>query len=162
MVSITALFSGLDPVLCTLYTVLFRCLSKSACVDIWFVPMMYLNFSQPPVFHPFPMLTGRACPNDLPPSPVFPLEICLAWMNYYSLSFPHICLRYVQFLLPCLKAMTPLGSVISWEQPNTSADQRQLLCHCDPGSSLSYSPSLSSSKIFSVLHFASFPTTPHV
>lgn len=161
MVFITALFSGLDPVLWTLYSVLFWCLSKSACVAIWFVPMQYLNFFQTPAFHPFSVLTGRACPNDLPPSPVFPLEICLAWMNYYSLSLPYICLRYVQFLLLCLKAMPSLESVMSWEHPNTSADQMQLVCHCDPGSSLSYSP-VSSLKIFSVLHFASFPTTPYI
>lgn len=102
-----------------------------------------------------------ACPSDLPLSPVFHLEIRLVWMNYWPLCFLCACLTYIQFLLPPLKTMLPLGSIMSWACPAIKAAKRQLLGHCDPGSFLSYSP-FSSLESFSVLHFISFPTMPYV
>lgn len=52
--------------------------------------------------------------RDLPPSPVFPLETYLIWINPWPLSFPGTCLRYVQFLLS-LGAVPPLASIMPWE-----------------------------------------------
>lgn len=79
-------------------------------------------------------------------SPLFPLETCLIWRNYWPLSFPCACLRNAQFLLS-VEAVPPLGSIMSWECLVAQAP----LGHSDTGSFLSYCP-FSNWKSVSVLH----------